>query len=75
MVYFISYKNNYFVYSALKIRTYHDGNKTSYGIIDDRNSLIVKKHNVMTLPPPCQWGIYHGETTESDLYINHHRQR
>ena len=38
-------------------------------------SLIVKKHNVMTLPPPCQWGIYHGETTESDLYINHHRQR
>lgn len=37
-------------------------------------SLVIKKHNVMTLPSPCQYGLGSGEKTESDVYIDLHRQ-
>ena len=38
-------------------------------------SLVVKKHNIKTLPPPCQWGVHHGETTEDEVFIYHHRKK
>ena len=38
-------------------------------------SLIVKKYGVMTVPPACQWGLRHNQTTQDDFYIEHHRTR
>lgn len=36
-------------------------------------SLLTKKHNITILPDPTQWGVHHGENTESDQYIIHTR--
>ena len=36
-------------------------------------SLLTKKHEVVTLADPTQWGVHHGENTEADQYIIHTR--
>jgi len=36
-------------------------------------SLLTKKHNITILPDPTQWGIHHGENTDSDQFIIHTR--
>lgn len=36
-------------------------------------SLLIKKHGISVVPDPTQWGLYHKETTEKDLYFDHHR--
>ena len=36
-------------------------------------SLLTKKHDVAILADPTQWGVYHGENTETDQYIVHTR--
>jgi|15BtaG_2_1085339.scaffolds.fasta_scaffold01540_6 hypothetical protein len=38
-------------------------------------SLLTKKLNILTLPDPTQWGIAHGQTKESDFFIEHHRKK
>mgnify|MGYP005819933063 CR=1 FL=1 len=38
-------------------------------------SLLTKKMSIMTLPDPSQWGINHGQTKESDFFIEHHRKK
>jgi hypothetical protein len=36
-------------------------------------SLLIKKHQIELAPDPTQWGVYHKETTEEDVYFDHHR--
>ena len=38
-------------------------------------SLLTKKLNITVLPDPSQWGIENGQTTDVDLFIDHHRKK
>jgi len=38
-------------------------------------SLITKKFNIYCAPDPTQWGLTHNQTTEQDMFINHHRSK
>jgi len=38
-------------------------------------SLLTKKMSIPVLPDPTQWGIHHGQTKESDFFIEHHRKK
>jgi hypothetical protein len=38
-------------------------------------SLLTKKMNITILPDPTQWGIHHKQTSDDDLFINHHRNK
>lgn len=55
----------------------HDG-WIEPGFNDNRHdqsiwSLLTKRYSVNTLPDPTQWGLFHGETTQEDMFINHTR--
>jgi hypothetical protein len=38
-------------------------------------SLLSKKLNLDTVADPSQWGVIHGQTTEKDYFIDHHRSK
>ena len=38
-------------------------------------SLLTKKMSIPVLPDPTQWGIAHGQTQDSDFFIEHHRNK
>lgn len=36
-------------------------------------SLLMKKYEISLMADPTQWGLYHNETSEIDVYFDHHR--